>query len=360
MTTTTLILFSSGLVLLILGAEMLVRGASRLAVAAGISPLVVGLTVVAFGTSSPELAVSLKASFTGEPDILMGNVVGSNVFNVLLVLGFSALIAPLAVQQQLVRLDVPLLIGASLLVYAMSLDGRLGRIDGAVLFAGIVGYTFFLIRASRRESAEVRAEYDEVFGAAPRHRWVIDVALVAAGLALLVLGARWLVDGAVALAVSFGASKTVVALTIVAAGTSLPEAATSIVASVRGERDIAVGNAVGSNLFNLLAVLGLSGLAAPLGIAVAPSIVAVDLPIMIAVAAACLPVFFTGYEIARWEGALFLAFYAAYTAYLVLTATKSPAAPELRAVMLGFVLPITAVTLAVLAARSWRSGRNRA
>jgi cation:H+ antiporter len=355
----TLVLFAVGLVLLIVGAELLVRGASSLATAVGISPLVVGLTVVAFGTSSPELAVSTQASLAGQADLALGNVVGSNVFNVLFILGLSALIAPLVVSQQLVRLDVPLMIAASVLLLLLALDGTIGRLDGALLFAGIVAYTTFLIRQSRRESKAVQAEYDEAFGehGSPRRgplQMLLNLGLVVAGLALLVLGSRWLVDGAVAMATALGVSELVIGLTIVAAGTSLPEVATSILATVRGERDIAVGNVVGSSIYNILAILGAAAIVAPGGLPVAPSMLTFDIPVAIAVAVACLPIFFTGHLIARWEGALFLGYYVAYTLFLVLAATQHDALPAFSGAMLAFVLPLTAVTLVWLALRAWR------
>jgi cation:H+ antiporter len=353
------LLFVGGVALLIAGAEAIVRGASRLAAALGISPLVIGLTVVAFGTSSPELAVSLRASLEGEPDIALGNVVGSNIFNVLFILGLSAVIAPLVVAQQLVRLDVPLLIGVSLLVFALALDGTIGRIDGLLLFAGVIGYSVFVVRQSLRETAEVRLEYETEFGRRTRglKQWLVHVALVALGLVMLVAGSRWLVSGAVAVAEALGLSELVIALTIIAAGTSLPEVATSVIASIRGERDIAVGNVVGSGLFNLLAILGLASLVAAEGIRVAPAVLRFDLPVMIAVSTACLPIFFTGYRIDRWEGFLFLAYFAAYTLYLILAAAQHDALPAFSTAMELFVLPLTSVTLGVLAIRAWRVQR---
>jgi cation:H+ antiporter len=352
----TVFLFVAGGALLIAGAELLVRGASRLAVAAGVSPLVVGLTVVAFGTSSPELAVTVGSAYSGQADVALGNVVGSNIFNVLFVLGLSALIAPLVVAQQLVRLDVPLMVGVSLLTLLLSLDGRVGRNDGLLLCAGIVTYTIFLIRQSRRETADVQAEYQEAFGREPRaaNRWLLNLGFVAIGLALLVVGARWLVDAAVATAAALGVSELVIGLTVVAAGTSLPEAATSVLAAARGERDIAVGNVVGSSIFNLLAVLGLGSVIAPDGVPVSPGALTFDMPVMVAVAVAALPIFFTGYTIARWEGAVFLAYYAAYTTYLVLDAAEHDALPAFGGAMVWFALPLTALTLVVLAVRAVR------
>jgi len=281
--------------------------------------------------------------------------VGSNIFNVLFILGVSALIAPLVVAQQLVRFDVPLLIGSSVLALLMALDGRIGRIDGAVLFLGIIVYTVFLIRQSRRESAAVVEEYTGAFGApAARPRPVLDVVLVLVGLGLLVVGAGWLVDAAVSTATALGVSELVIGLTIVAAGTSLPEVATSVLATVRGERDIAVGNVIGSCIFNLLAVLGLGGIVSPSGIPVADGALAFDIPVMIAVAIAALPIFFTGYRIARWEAAVFLGYYVAYTGYLILDAADHALTPQLGAAITLFVLPLTVLTIAVTVVRQRR------
>lgn len=357
----TAILALVGLLLLVAGGELLVRGASRLAALARISPLVIGLTVVAFGTSAPELAVSVKASLAGQADIALGNVVGSNVFNVLFILGLSALIVPLAVQQQLLRLDVPLLIGVSLLTWLLAADGRVSRLEGAALFAGVLAYTVFAVRSGRREQAAVRQEYSQEFGprgAEGARAVAANAVLVATGLAALVLGARWLVAGAAAAAAALGLSPTVIGLTIVAAGTSLPEVAASITAARRGERDIAVGNVIGSCLFNLLAVLGLTGLLSPGGIAVAPSLVRFDLPVMAAVAVTCLPLLFTGRRIDRWEGALLLAYYAAYVAYLVLAATEHDALPAFSRVMLWFALPLTALGIVAATIRHARAERR--
>lgn len=354
MSAMTVVLFVAGLGLLVLGAEWLVRGASRLAAALGISPLVIGLTVVAFGTSAPEVAVSVKSAWAGQPDLALGNVVGSNIFNVLLILGASAVVTPLLVSSQLIRLDVPVLIGLSVLTLLLAGDGSIGRLDGAILFAGAVAYTAFQIRQSRKESAAIRDEYAQEYGPKPSST-AANLAFVGAGLALLVLGSRWLVNGAVAFAQALGVSELVIGLTVVAAGTSLPEVATSILAAFRGERDIAVGNVVGSNIFNLLAVLGLAGLVAPSGLPAPAALLRFDLPVMVAVAIACLPIFASGATIARWEGALFLFYFAAYTAYVVLAAQQHDALPAFSAAMEAFVLPLTAVTLAVVGWRAWRA-----
>lgn len=357
-----MIWFIPGLIALIFGAELLVRGASKLALSFGISPLVVGLTVVAFGTSAPELAVSVQSAWTGKVDIALGNVVGSNILNVLFILGISALIAPLVVHQQLIRQEVPVMIGVSLLLWALAADGGISRMDGLLLAGLLLTYTYFVIRQSRRESAAIRDEYAEAMpdgGKAWDRHWSVQLGLVLAGLVLLVMGSNWLVEAAVTLARRLGMSELVVGLTIVAAGTSLPEVATSILAAIRGQRDIAVGNVVGSNVFNILAVLGISASIAPGDLAVAASMLAFDLPVMVAVTVACLPIFFTGNLIARWEGALFLAYYAAYTTYLVLDATGHDALAGYSSVMSVFVLPLTAITLLLLAWRHWQ-GRQPA
>jgi cation:H+ antiporter len=342
--------FTLGLVLLIAGAEWLVRGAARLARLWGLSPLVIGLTVVAFGTSSPELAVTVQAALAGSADLALGNVVGSNIFNVLFILGLSALIVPLRVSKQLVRFDVPLMIGVSVLLLLLVLDGRLDRFDGALLVAGLVAYTVFVIRQGRREEAEAAGGIAPPTAGVRAFLWAGLLVLV--GLGLLVLGSRLLVESAVMIARALGVSEAVIGLTLVAAGTSLPEVATSIVAALRGERDMAVGNVVGSNLYNILAILGCAVLLAPSGIDVNPALRHFDIPVMIAVAVACLPVFFTGGVIARWEGGLFFAYYLAYAAYLVLDSSGHAALPAYSAIMLEFVLPITFVTLLVLLLRA--------
>jgi cation:H+ antiporter len=351
----TLLLFATGLVLLVVGAEVLVRGASRLAAAVGLSPLVIGLTVVSYGTSMPEMAVSVTSAANGQTDLTLGNVVGSNVFNVLFILGISAVVTPLVVSRQLIRLDVPLMIAVSILTFLLGHDGRIGRLEGLALFTGLLAYTVFLIRQSRRESETARKENGgaPAGGRGPR-RLAVDVAFILGGLALLVLGSRWLVAGAIEIAGHLGVDELIVGLTVVAAGTSLPEVATSVIASLRGERDIAVGNVVGSNVFNLLGVLGLSASVTAGGVAVPVSAWRFDLPVMVAVAVACLPIFFTGHLIARWEGALFLGYYLAYTLYLVLASTHHQALPAFSAAMLWFVLPITAITLLVGAVRAAR------
>ncbi|MFI8609944.1 calcium/sodium antiporter [Pseudomonas sp. NPDC077649] len=362
MTMMTYVYLIAGLVLLVAGAEVLVRGAAKLAAQFGIPPLIIGLTVVAFGTSAPETAVSVQSAINGSGDLAIGNVVGSNIANVLLILGLTALVAPLIVSRQLIRLDVPIMIGASLVTFALAWDGELSRLDGALLFAGVLAYTGFLIYSARQDKGSADDEFAKEFGLnepAKPHAWVVNLGLIVAGLVLLVGGSNLLVEGAVQLARALGLSELVIGLTVIAVGTSLPELATSIIAAFKGERDIAVGNIVGSNIFNLLCVLGLASLVAPAAISVSPNALAFDFPVMIAVAVACLPIFFAGYRINRWEGALFLAYYAAYTGYLVLFATGRPFAQTFGEAMIGYVLPLTAVTLAIIAVRAWHKQRGQ-
>lgn len=354
------VFFLIGLTLLVMGAEALVRGASRLALSMGISPLVVGLTIVAFGTSAPELAVSVGASLDGRPDLAVGNVIGSNIANVLLILGIAALIAPLVVHEQIIRQEIPIMLGASVLVVVMALDGRITRVESALLFALVIGYTFYLIRQSRRASRETEAEYDAEMppdSEWDRH-WSVQAALIVIGLVALVLGSHWLVGAAVVFAQAFGVSELVIGLTVVAVGTSMPEIATSIVAALRGERDIAVGNVIGSNVFNIFSVLGLTGLVSAGGIPIPEAARNFDLWVMLAVAFACLPIMLTGREIARWEGAVFVSYYAAYTAYLILAAQHHASLPMFSNIMLGYVMPLTVVTLIISIMR--HNGRNSA
>ncbi len=342
----------AGLALLVVGAEWLVRYASRIAERLQVPSLVVGLTIVAFGTSAPELVVSVMASLNAQPEIALGNVVGSNIYNVLFILGISALVTPLLITAQLVRVDIPIMIGVSVLTLAMAADGAIGPIDGCVLLAGIVAYTAFQVVQGRRGAADAKTASES--DAAVPGTVFIDLLWVLVGLALLVGGSRLFLDGAVSVARFMGVSDLVIGLTIVAAGTSLPETATSIIAAMRGERDIAVGNIVGSNVFNILAVLGLASVVSPSGVEVSSSSFYFDIPVMIAVAVACLPAFFVRNTIARWQGAMFVAYYVAYVTYLILDSQAHDAIGVLDQVMVYFAFPITAVTFGTIALRRWR------
>jgi len=343
----TFLMFAGGLVLLIGGAEALVRGAGKLAVSMGISPLVVGLTVVSFGTSSPEMAVSVQSALEGKVDLAIGNVVGSNIFNVWFILGACALIAPLMINRQIIRQEVPIMIAATLLVVGFMWNGEISRMEAAGMFALLIGYTAFLVIQSRNEKKNTAANDAELdlTSAWDRH-WSVQVVLIAVGLFLLVQGSNWLVEAAISFANSMDVSELVIGLTIIAAGTSMPEVATSILATIRGQRDIAVGNVIGSSTFNILGVLGFTGIVAPASLVVAPSVLTFDMWVMLAVAVACLPMFFSGREIARWEGGVFLGYYCAYTAYLILMSREHDALPMFSTVMLLFVVPITLVTIA--------------
>ena len=353
----TFLLFAGGLLALVAGAFILVRGASLLALRLGLSPLVVGLTVVAFGTSAPELAVTTGAVLAGQGGLAVGNAVGSNIFNVLFVLGLAALITPLAVHRQVIRQEAPIMIGGAVLLIVLGLDGSLGLFDGSLLLGLLMAYTAFLVRQSRAEPAATGPdEYADTLQPAKAGRWdarlPAQLGLIVAGLVLLVLGSDWLVQAAVIFARALGLSEVIIGLTIVAAGTSMPEVATSLAAALKGERDIAVGNVVGSNTFNLLGCVGLSGLVSgDLGLMVPPSVLAFDIWVMLAVSLACLPVFLTGREIARWEGAVFLGYYVAYVTYLILAAQQHDALPTFSGVMMSFVVPLTVITLVVMTIR---------
>ena len=346
---TSLGLVAAGLACLVPGASLLVSGASGLALAFGLSPLVVGLTVVAIGTSSPELAVTVRSALAGEPGLALGNV--------LLILGISALVAPLAVARKVTRQEIPLMIAISFVAAMFCRDGLIARGEGFLLLAGYVAYVWFQLRqgASDAESLALDAKRLPAPDAGSRPgRWAADALRVVAGLALLGLGANLLVGGATDIAHTFGLSDLVIGLTVVAIGTSLPEIAASLAAAWRGEGDIAVGNVVGSNIANLLLILGIGAVLAPGGLPVAAEARQMDLPIMLVTAVACLPVALDGASIARWEGGLFVAYYLAYLAYLVLAAIKSPLLGRFTDAMVFFALPMSAVTLAVLLARGLR------
>jgi len=312
------LLIIAGLAGLFAGGEALVRGASRLALATGLSPAVVGLTVVAAGTSMPELAVSVDAALKGSPDLALGNVVGSNIYNVLLILGVAAVIRACRLQGQTVRLEWPVMVGAALLLFGLAWDGSLGRGDGAVLAAGLVGFTVWLIRLARRASPSTLEQLDAEAVPTPG-RWWVAMLQVIGGTLLLVAAGKSLITGATSIAAQAGVPERVVGLTLVAVGTSLPELATSAIASWRGNDDVAVGNVVGSNIFNVLGILGLTALVHPLD--VGSTVLRVDLPLMVAVSLGFFLVIWPGWRIPRWKGAALLAAAAAYTAVLASTVT---------------------------------------
>ena len=353
-------LVAAGLALLIGGGEALVRGASTLAVRAGLSPLVIGLVVVSAATSAPELAVTVGAVLEGEPGLALGNVIGSNIANILLILGLSAVLSPLVIRRQVVRFDIPVMLGVSILLVLVSLDGVLSLLDGVLLLGGLVIHASLSIIIGRKEASDVtHVPAAMPLNSNPVPLWLAMI-LVASGVGLLVFGAQTLVTGAVNIALDLGVSSLVVGLTVVAIGTSLPELATSLVALRRGERDMAVGNIVGSNIFNIGLVLGLPAILFAEGIALPSAAIALDLPLMLAAAVALFPIAFTGFVIARWEGALFVALYVAYLLYVVLASTEHDAATGFTSIMLWFVLPLVGITLVAVTSYEVGIYRGRA
>lgn len=344
-----------GLVLLVFGADLLVKGAARLAGNFGVPALVIGLTVVAFGTSAPELAVSVKAAYSGQPELAVANVVGSNILNVLFILGLAALISPLLISRQLIRQDVPLMVGASVVVTMMALNGNINRLEALVLFTGLISYTAFLFYQGRKQGADATDEEVSAILDAKVPAWQ-NLLLVVGGLVLLVLGARWLVQSAVEIATMLGVSEAVIGLTIVAVGTSLPEVVTSVVATMRGQRDIAVGNVVGSNTFNILCVLGFSGLVSPTPLLVGEQLAQLDIPVMLGVAILCVPLFFTGAILDRVEGSIFLVLYIAYIWYMVARVLAQSYLPSLQN---GIVFGLLPLVLVYTTYSLWHSLRRR-
>ncbi|GIV79191.1 MAG: sodium:calcium antiporter [Litorilinea sp.] len=304
-----LVLLVVGLILLTAGAEGLVRGGASLARRLGLTPLVVGLTVVAFGTSMPELVVSLSSALRGVGDISLGNVVGSNIFNVGVILGLSAVVSPIRIQLGLIKLDMPVLIGISLLALGLALSGSVSRGAGVVLVLLLIAYTAFNIRLARKQTAAAVAQEFEEGVPGPTASWLWDLLFILGGLGLLIYGSNLLVNSAIALARAFGVSEAVIGLTLVAAGTSMPELATSIVAALRRQSDIAVGNVVGSNIFNILGILGVTAMVRPV---LAPGISRLDLGVMVAYAAVLLPLLWSGQRLDRREGLLLVGGYLAY------------------------------------------------
>jgi cation:H+ antiporter len=344
----------SGLVLLLIGAELMVRAAVRLAERLHVRPLIIGLTIVALGSSAPQMAVSLQAALTDNPDIAVGSVVGSGIFNILVTLGLSALIIPLRVSRQLVRLDIPLMIGASLLVFILAWNKDLGRFDGVLLLGALALYLGLLFRQSRHSTRPHTERPKDT-----QQSWLISVLMILAGLAMLVFAGRLLLGAAVVVATDLGLSERVIGLTVVAVGTSLPELATSLIAALRGQRDIAVGNVIGANLFNLLGVLGLTALLAPTPLSVSPNALDFDLPVMLGVAALCLPVFYSGYRVTRAEGLLLLGLYLVYGLHVVSFTTGMPLAGKLERLMLFYVLPALLTFLLFTSIRAWRRQHHK-
>jgi cation:H+ antiporter len=302
-----------GLVIMLVGAEGLVRGASALALKVGISPLVVGLTVVAFGTSSPELVVSVGSALEGNSDIAIGNVIGSNISNIALILGITALINPIKVNVQVIKREIPIMIAVTLIFLLMFLNLSLSRLEGALLFAGIIFYTSISYYLSKKENKKVEQEFEkEIPGV--KGKISTSILFVVIGLACLAVGSKFFVDAAVEIAMLFNVSQVIIGLTIVAVGTSLPELITSVVASLKKEGDIAIGNIVGSNIFNLLSILGITAVILPIA---SEGIKLIDLGMFVLTAVIMLPLARTGFVLNRWEGALLIILYITYV-YLII------------------------------------------
>lgn len=317
------IVFLGGLVIITVGAELILRGASAIAVLLGIRPIVIGLTVVSVGTSLPELAVGITAVSEGKGTLAIGNIAGTNVFNILFILGLSAAIRPLSLNMRSLRLNVIVMILTSILLLIMSLDGILSRMDGGVMVAAAILYIIVMVRASRKETARVRKEYAEEFspevpvGKKGWTVWVLQTVFLLGGMALTVLGANLLVSGASAIATAMGVSDAVIGLTIVAIGTSAPELATTIVATFKNDRDVAIGNLIGSSISNILVILGLTCIASSKGVDVSRDVLWIDLPLAAAVAVVCYPVFRSQSMVSRREGIFFVLSYLVYLAILM-------------------------------------------
>lgn len=360
MTLLTILMLVLGFVFLVGGAELLIRGASHLALLAGMSPLVVGLTVVAYGTSAPELAVNIGAALAGQSGMALGNVVGSNIINTLVILGLSALAVPLVARSLLLRRDIPVMVGVMFLMLLLCLDGLVSRLDGAVLVGALVLYTLVCLyqERSRNGGSTGTSEIPDV-SAEKRNlpaALAVQGLLIAAGLIGMVIGTRWVVTGAVAVAQAIGVSDLVIGLTVVAVGTSLPELATSVLATIRGHRDIAVGNVVGSNICNVLAVLGTTSIIHP--VAVAHEAIAFDIPVMVVVIVLCAALFYTGRILTRAEGLLLVMTYVGYTGYVLLDAFDHPALNPFAAAFLSVILPAIVLALGIEVWRTFKARRD--
>lgn len=317
------LLLALGLGALIAGAELLVRGGSRLAARLGIPPIVVGVTVVSLGTSTPELAIGVESAMRDGGVLAIGNIAGTNTVNLLLILGLSALIRPLAMKTETLRFDLPVMSACAVLLLVMSLDGNLSRFEGAVMILGAVLYTGWIVIWTRRETQAVKAEYDAELAVPESQRSagmvLLNIGFLVAGIVVIVLGADLLVDGAVQIARTFGVSDAVIGLTIIAVGTSAPELVTTMISTVKDDRDIAIGNILGSSVYNILLIVGVTAMVAPGGAIVEPDLVRIDIPVMVAATLVCIPVFITGRKVSRLEGGLFVLAYVGYIVSLILT-----------------------------------------
>ncbi len=342
-----ILLLIGGFIGLIVGGELLVRGASNLAAIAKVPPLIIGLTVVAFGTSAPELAVSVQSCYAGKTDLAVGNVVGSNLSNILLILGAAAMVAPLMVSRQLFRLDIPVMIAAAGVMLALGYDGVFSRGEGVAMVIGLIVYLCWTVLEGKREAKALEEEFADITPHNINTTGIVlltNIASLIGGLVLLVGGADWLVKACIELAQQFGISEAVIALTVIAIGTSLPELAISVIASARGKRDLAVGNVVGSNILNVLCVIGISSIVAPQGVIVGREFIDFHMPLMLAVSVACLPIFLSGLGVNRLEGLGMITYYLAYIASLVYLAVNNLGVPTSQS-LVGFLAPLAMAML---------------
>ena len=347
---TITIYFILGIAFLLFGADILVRGSVRVSEALGIPPLIMGLTVVAFGTGSPELAISLKAQVVGSSEIALGNIIGSNICNILLILGVTALLTTVTISIQVVRRDVPFFVFISFAPLVLGYNGIISRIDGLFLVCLYLLYTYWLVRESRQTEDVIQVPKKHFKQKSTNFRkyfLIWNIWLIMFGLLSLFIGSQWVVDSAVSFARILGISKLVIGLTIISFSTSLPEIATSVVAALRGRIEIAVGNVVGSNIFNILIVLGIASTVSSHGIHVTQQALWVDIPVMISTSIICLPIFLTGRMIDRFEGGLLLFYYGIYMVYLFLRTSGNAYLPEYIAITLGFVIPLTFLILSI-------------
>jgi cation:H+ antiporter len=314
------LLIVAGLAGLLVGAELLVRGGAALASRLGVRPIVIGLTVVALGTSLPELAVGIDAVRQGSPGLAVGNVVGATLVNILFILGFSALIRPIAFERRTLRFDLPAITGASLALWLLALDGSLTRVDGSILLLGGAAYTAGVIWTSRHESAQVRADYARHSARTTSRRRGLPLRALTmiAGIGLLVLSAEFLVDGSIEVARSLEVSEAVIGLTVIALGTCAPELVTTLTSTLRGDRDIAVGNLLGSSVYNIALILGTTVVTAPAEVQIPDEVVAADLLVLAGAAVITVPVLLSGQRISRLEGGAFVAAYLGYLGWLIL------------------------------------------
>lgn len=358
----TLVLFIGGLVALIGGATIFVDGASGLARRLKVPPMVIGLTVVALGTSAPEIGVNVMAALYGQPALAIGNVVGSNILNILAVLGLSALIGPLQVSSQVVRLDVPVMVVSALLFGLFALDGNIANWEAVSLLLFLLIYTVVQIRGAKRARQEAlprassrrHSSQVNIVAETPERPIWLQIGFVVGGAVLLVFGSNWLVTSATTVAKALEVDDRIIGLTVVAIGTSLPEMAASLAAAFKGERELAVGNVVGSNIYNVLAVVGCTGIIAQGGITVPPTALQLDFPVMLAASIVCFPIFWTGFRIARWEGGVFVSYYLLYLTYLILDTTSPTLAHTL-----GQFTPIILLATTVVALFQWLRERSR-